>query len=138
MDRDRMRNIVLRELHKFNESKPAQDRVSLDKSIKRAFDTAQENRGAFNEGDMPQYDDEHDEEGAYDTEAEAQVAGPPEKPLSTTLYELGFDAAFPSEDFNAEAYLRRLIDAVAELSEDFSRGLDDGHDEFRDAESRDY
>tara|TARA_E500000331_G_scaffold288473_1_gene283912 strand:- start:17 stop:427 length:411 start_codon:yes stop_codon:yes gene_type:complete len=131
MDRDKMRNIVLRELHKFNESKPTEQKVSLDASIKRAFDTAQENRGAFNEGDMPQYNDEPDEEGAYDPEAEA-----PEKPLSAVLYDLGFDAAFPSDDFNSEEYLRKLIDAVAELSNDFNRGLDDGHAEYRDAESR--
>ena len=131
MDREKMRNIVLRELHKFNESKPAEERVSLDASIKRAFDTAQENRGAFNEGDMPQYNDEPDEEGAYDPEAEA-----PEKPLSAVMYDLGFDAAFPADDFSPEMYLRKLIDAVAELSDDFERGLRDGHDESRDAESR--
>ena len=131
MDREKMRNIVLRELHKFNESKPEGQKVSLDTSITRAFNTAQENRSAFNENDMPQYDDEHDEEGAYDTEAEA-----PEKPLSAVLYDLGFDAAFPADDFNPEEYLRKLIDAVAELSPDFNRGLDAGHLEYRDAESR--
>ena len=131
MDRDKMRNIVLRELNKFNESRPAEQKVSLDASIKRAFDTAQENRGAFNENDMPQYDDEHDKEGAYDTEAEA-----PEKPATVVLYELGFEAAFPADDFDPGQFLGKLIDAVEELSPDFKRGLEDGHLEFRDAESR--
>ena len=124
MDREKLRNIVLRELNKFNESKPVEQKVSLDRSIKRAFDTAQDNRGAFNEGG----------EGFQNSNPSN---GPlPEKPLSATFYELGFDAAFPGEDFNPETYLRKLIDAVSELNEDFSRGLGDGYLEARDAESR--